>query len=90
MKRIPIKAANVHIEMDFHLAGSVLRGTVSSGVSEVRSHFDIVSEASKSEILATVLLSKQGCFAEKLVESSVPLSSKLTINNEIVNLEEHS
>ena len=32
MRKLPISKARVHVEMDYYLSGSVLAGTVTSGV----------------------------------------------------------
>ena len=44
MKKLTINKARVHVEMDYYLSGSVLAGTVNSGVTEVRSEFDVSSD----------------------------------------------
>ena len=80
MKKLPIGSANVHVEMDYYLSGSVLAGTVTSGVTEVRSDFDVTSDAPEDEILNVIRMAKRGCFAERLVETAVPIRSTLKLN----------
>jgi len=80
MKKLSIKEARVHVEMDFFLTGSVLAGTVESGVTEVRSEFDVSSDEPEEEILNVIRLAKRGCFAESLVGTAVPIKSTLTLN----------
>ena len=80
MRKIAISKARVHVEMDYYLAGSVLAGTVSSGVTEVRSDFEVSSDADEEDIAYVIRLAKRGCFAERLVETAVPIRSTLKLN----------
>ena len=80
MRKIVIDEARVHVEMDYYLSGSVLAGTVTSGVTEVRSEFEVSSPALEADIACVVRLAKNGCFAERLVETAVPIKSTLTLN----------
>ena len=80
MRKLPITKARVHVEMDYYLSGSVLTGTVTSGVTEVRSEFEVVSDAPEEEVAYVIRLAKQGCFAERLVETAVPIKSTLKLN----------
>ena len=87
MRKIAIIKARVHVEMDYYLAGSVLAGTVNSGVTEVRSDFEVSSEADEEDIAYVIRLAKRGCFAERLVETAVPIRSTLKLNgNEATSL----
>lgn len=80
MRKIAINSARVHVEMDYYLAGSVLAGTVNSGVTEVRSEFEVSSDADEEDIAYVIRLAKRGCFAERLVETAVPIRSALKLN----------
>ena len=80
MRKIVIGKARVHVEMDYYLTGSVLAGTVSSGVTEVRSDFDVTADADEQDIAYVIRLAKRGCFAERLVETAVPIKSTLRLN----------
>ena len=82
MKKLPIGSAKVHVEMDYYLSGSVLAGTVTSGVTEVRSHFDVTTDAPDEEILNVIRMAKRGCFAERLVDTAVPVKSTLKLNGQ--------
>ena len=87
MRKIAIIKARVHVEMDYYLAGSVLAGTVNSGVTEVRSNFEVSSDADEEDIAYVIRLAKRGCFAERLVETAVPIRSTLKLNgNEATSL----
>jgi uncharacterized OsmC-like protein len=72
--------------MDYWLRGSVLRGTVQSGCNEVRTHFEVVSDEDEEAILEVIRLAKAGCYAERLVETAVPLISTATLNGKDVEL----
>ena len=80
MRKLSIREARVHVEMDYYLSGSVLAGTVSSGVTEVRSEFEVSSDEAEEAIAEVIRLAKRGCFAERLVETAVPIKSALKLN----------
>ena len=80
MRKIAISKARVHVEMDYYLSGSVLAGTVTSGVTEVRSEFEVSADADEEDIAYVIRLAKRGCFAERLVETAVPIRSTLKLN----------
>ena len=80
MRKLRIEKARVHVEMDYYLSGSVLRGTVTSGVTEVRSEFEVSSDADEEDVAYVIRLAKRGCFAERLVETAVPIRSALVLN----------
>ena len=87
MKNLSIKGARVHVELDYYLTGSVLAGTVESGVTEVRSDFEVESDEPEDEILDIVRLAKRGCFAERLVQTAVPMKSTLKLNGKEASLD---
>lgn len=70
------------MELDWFLEGSVLRGTVNSGATQCRTRFIIDSPESDEDVLRIVRLAKQGCFAERMVQTAVPLISTYVINGE--------
>ena len=72
--------------MDYWLRGSVLQGTVVSGCDEVRTHFEVESDEDEEVILEVIRLAKAGCYAERLVETAVPLHSTATLNGKDVEL----
>ena len=87
MKKISIKSARVKVELDFFLSGSIVDENIESGVSEVRSFFEVSSEENFANIFSVIKLAKKGCFAESLVINSVPLKSICIINgNKIDNI----
>ena len=80
MKNLAITSAKVHVEMDYYLTGSVLKGTVESGCSEVRTHFDVESAESAESIREIIRLAKRGCFVENMIQTAVPLKSSFRFN----------
>ena len=80
MRKLSIKSASVHVELDYYLTGSVLAGTVESGVTEVRSDFRVETDEREADLLEVIRLAKRGCFAEKLVQTAVPIRSTITLN----------
>lgn len=66
--------------MDWFLRGSVLRGSVESGCTEVRTHFDVESDDDPEAVLMVISLAKQGCYAENMVRTAVPLRSDVRLN----------
>ena len=92
MLKKTIDRAECSVEFDWYLEGSVLRGTVEAGATECRTHFVIDSPESDRDILRIIRLAKHGCFAEQMVQSSVPLVSTFVVNGEElqVSLEESS
>ena len=84
MKGIEIKSADVNVEFDYFLQGSVIKGTVNNSVTEVRSYFEVDSEETEEKVKEVIKLAKQGCFAESLVRNAIPLVSTCLLNgNEI-------
>ena len=84
MRKLSISKARVHVEMDYYLSGSVLAGTVESGVTELRSRFEVSSDEPEEDVAYVIKLAKQGCFAERLVETAVPIRSALILNGKEV------
>jgi hypothetical protein len=87
MLRKQIEHAEVRVEMDWFLRGSVVAGTVEAGASQCRSHFKVHSPEPLSEIANVVRLAKRGCFAEQLVQQPVPLVSTFELNGHTVDLD---
>ena len=79
MKGIEIKSADVNVELDYFLQGSVIKGTVNNSVTEVRSYFEVDSEETEEKVKEVIKLAKQGCFAESLVRNAIPLVSTLSL-----------
>ena len=86
MMKVSFTHAKVHVDFDYFLGGSVLKGTVNAGCSEVRTHFEVESDEPEEKILAVIKNAKQGCFAEQMVTAAVPLKSTVSLNGESVPL----
>jgi uncharacterized OsmC-like protein len=82
MLKKTIDRAECSVEFDWYLEGSVLRGTVEAGATECRTHFVIDSPESRQDIFRIIRLAKRGCFAEQMVQTSVPLVSTYVVNGE--------
>jgi uncharacterized OsmC-like protein len=87
MMKTPFKKASCRVEFDYFLKGSVLKGTVDSGCSAVRTHFAVESDEPEEKVLALVRNAKQGCFAERMVTAAVPLTSTIELNGKSLSLE---
>lgn len=85
--KLPLKSARVRVEADFFLGGSVLKGTVFSGFSEVRTHFELESDAPEEKLMLLIRNSKRGCFAENMVQTAVPVKSSYEINGQAVQVD---
>jgi len=88
MKKVGITSAKVHIEFDYYLKGSVMKGTVENGVTEVRSHFEVESDEQDESVIDIIKLAKQGCFAESLVQTAVPIQSTFRFNGKVVRIDD--
>ena len=80
MKNLAITSAKVHVEMDYYLTGSVLKGTVESGCSEARTHLEVESDEPEESIREIIRLAKRGCFVENMIQTAVPLKSSISLN----------
>ena len=78
--------AEVHVEMDWFVRGSVLANTIESGASECRTHFKVESKDSQDDLLRVIRLAKRGCFAEQMVQKAVPLVSTFELNGAVVEV----
>ncbi len=87
MMKIEVKKASCRVEMDYFLRGSVLRGTVESGCTETRTFFRVESDATPEKIALLIRNAKQGCYAERMIQSAVPLKSEIELNGEPLRLE---
>ena len=82
-----IEHAEVRVEMDWFVRGSVLAGSIEAGASECRTHFSVRSPEPLGDILQVVKLAKKGCFAEQMVQHAVPLLSTFKVNGEAVEMD---
>lgn len=87
MTKTPFTKATCRVEFDYFLRGSVLKGTVDSGCTAVRTHFRVESSEPEERVLRLIRLAKQGCYAEKMVQTAVPLASTVELNGKTIRLE---
>ena len=80
MTKTRIAKAKVRVIIQWYLKGSVLKGTVESGCTEVQTHLEVESDDEPAKIRHVVKCARQGCFAEQMVEKPVPLVSTMKIN----------
>ena len=84
--RLNLRSARVRVEMDFYQGGSVLKGTVVSGCSEVRSFFEVEADGSEDRLRLLIRNAKRGCFAENMVQIAVPMKSSIHLNGEPIEV----
>ena len=88
MMKLKVKKASCHVEFDYVLTGSVLKGTVKTTWKSVATRLDIDSEEPAAKIAALVRNAKGGCFAENLVVQQVPLLGSVFLKGRPVELNE--
>ena len=86
MTKTTFEKATCRVEFDYYLKGSVLKGDVNSGCRQVRTHFRVESGDSEEKILNIIQLAKQGCYAEQMVQTAVPLTSTVELNGKSIEL----
>ena len=87
MMKLKVKKARCHVELDFQVSGSVLKGTVKGSWQGVSTRLDIDSDEPKEKIVALVRNAKGGCFAEQLIVNPVKLASSITLRGQTVQFE---
>ena len=53
----------------------------------MRTHFKVESSEAEENILNIIRLAKQGCYAEQMVQTAVPLTSTVELNGKNLELE---
>jgi hypothetical protein len=82
-----IKKASCHVEGDYLLSGSVLKGTVNVKHRGFRTHLEVESDEPRERLAHLIRCAKNGCFAEQLIVQPVPLQSTVVVNGEPLALE---
>ena len=90
MMKLKVRKARCHVEFDYLLSGSVLKGTVKTTWKGVTTNLEIDSEDPVERIVALVKNAKGGCFAENLVVQQVPLNSSVTLRGQTIEFKENS
>jgi hypothetical protein len=86
MTKTRISKARIKVVIQWFLKGSVIKGTVESGCTEVQTHLEVDSDDDAAKVRHVVTCAKRGCFAEQMVVKPVPLVSTMTINGEPFSL----
>ena len=88
MMKLKVRKAKCHVEFDYLLSGSVLKGTVKTMWKGVTTNLEIDSDEPMDRIVALVRNAKGGCFAENLVVQQVPLLSSVKLRGQTVEFHE--
>ena len=86
MLKKAVSRAECRVEFDWYLEGSVLAGTVKGGASACRTRLIVDSPEPEEDVLKVIRLAKQGCFAEQMVHTAVPLTSTYVVNGQAVGV----
>ncbi len=89
MMKLKVRKARCHVEFDYLLSGSVLKGTVKTTWKSVTTNLEIDSDEPMDRIVALVRNAKGGCFAENLVVQQVPLNSSVTLRGRTIEFKEN-
>ena len=84
MMKLKVRKARCHVEFDYLLSGSVLKGTVKTTWKSVTTALELDSDEPLDKIVALVRNAKGGCFAENLVVQQVPLHSSVTLRGQTI------
>ena len=84
MMKLKVRKARCHVEFDYLLSGSVLKGTVKTTWKSVTTNLETDSDEPVEKIVALVRNAKGGCFAENLVVQQVPLHSSVTLRGQTI------
>ena len=87
MMKLGVGSVKLRVESDIFRGGSVLKGTLHSGFSEVRTHPSWSRTSRKRSFLCSCRSAKRGCFAENMVRAAVPLKSTYKVNGEDVEVD---
>tara|TARA_B100001559_G_C15893119_1_gene346152 strand:- start:27 stop:296 length:270 start_codon:yes stop_codon:yes gene_type:complete len=82
MMKIEIRKASCKVEMEYFREGSVLKGTVHSRWTQVRSFLSFDSDSPEERLSLLIKNAKGGCHAESLVKYPVPIHSEVVVNGE--------
>ena len=88
MMKLKVRKARCHVEFDYLLSGSVLKGTVKTTWKSVTTALELDSDEPLDKIVALVRNAKGGCFAENLVTQQVSLHGAVFLNGRPVEMGE--
>ena len=87
MMKLKVKNARCHVEFDFQVSGSVLKGTVKGSWQEISTYLTVESDEPEDKLAHLIKNAKAGCFAEGLITQSVPLHSHIEVNGKRFHIE---
>lgn len=87
MMKLTIKSGRCHVEGDYLLHGSVLKGTVGVRHQGFRTHLEVESDEPREKLAHLIRCAKGGCYAEQLIVQPVSLESTVVVNGEPLHLE---
>jgi organic hydroperoxide reductase OsmC/OhrA len=82
MLKKAVTHADIHVEFDWYLYGSVIAGTVKAGATACRTRLTIESPESAEDVRKIVRLAKQGCFIEGMIQAPVPVTTTYILNGQ--------
>jgi hypothetical protein len=88
MMKLKVRKGSCHVDLNYILSDSVLKGTVKTTWEGVHTHLDLDSDEPPEKIAALVRNAKGGCFAENLVVQQVPLHSTVSLRGQPIPLDE--
>jgi hypothetical protein len=80
MLKKTISHASCRCEFDFMLTGAVIKDTNRAIIKGFRTHLEIESPEPEEVVLKIVRAAKRGCYAEQLIEHSMPIESTYVLN----------
>ena len=87
MMSISVTKARCRVAFDWFVRGSVLRGDIRAGASEMKTHFTVESDGLRENVLQLIRNAKNGCYAEGMVSATVPITSTVELNGETISIE---
>lgn len=85
-KRLAIRNEKVAVTAHFHEEGSVLKGDAHGFCDSFEITISLESEEDEKEIIELQRLAHELCFAENALASSIPIETKLLLNDHYVEI----
>jgi uncharacterized OsmC-like protein len=82
MRKVVIDDVRIDQTIGFRRTGSMKRGTIRTGVHELRYHLEVDSGEPEEEIRELVRVATASCFAHAALTEPVAVSAELTINGD--------
>lgn len=78
--KVPIHRAHARVRGEFYEEGSVLRGTVTSGCTNVMLEVDVDSPGDPERIGQLMRAAEQNCYVSQAVVNPVPVQLVVSLN----------